>query len=70
MENSTSVWDSDLCETTAILVGTESQGVSEFWRDKGVNVNVPMFGKVDSLNVSVAASLMLYEAKRQRAKKL
>jgi TrmH family RNA methyltransferase len=69
MENSSSVWDSDLSKTTAILVGTESQGVSDFWRDKGLNINVPMFGKVDSLNVSVAASLLLYEAKRQRAKK-
>jgi TrmH family RNA methyltransferase len=69
MENSSSVWDSDLSKTTAILVGTESQGVSDFWRDKGLNINVPMFGKVDSLNVSVAASLLLYEAKRQRANK-
>ena len=69
MENSSSVWDSDLSKTTAILVGTESQGVSDFWRDKGMNINVPMFGKVDSLNVSVAASLLLYEAKRQRANK-
>jgi tRNA G18 (ribose-2'-O)-methylase SpoU len=31
-----------------------------------VNVNIPMFGTVDSLNVSVAASLLMYEAKRQR----
>jgi len=69
MENSKSVWDMDLTQTTAMLVGTESEGVSDFWRDKGVNINIPMFGMVDSLNVSVAASLMLYEAKRQRAKK-
>ena len=52
-----------------MLVGTESEGVSDFWRDKGMNINIPMFGMVDSLNVSVAASLMLYEAKRQRANK-
>jgi TrmH family RNA methyltransferase len=69
MENSKSVWDMDLTQTTAMLVGTESEGVSDFWREKGVNINIPMFGMVDSLNVSVAASLMLYEAKRQRAKK-
>jgi TrmH family RNA methyltransferase len=49
-----------------MLVGTEHQGVSDFWRDKGLNINIPMFGMVDSLNVSVAASLLLYEAKRQR----
>jgi TrmH family RNA methyltransferase len=50
----------------AMIVGTEHQGVSDFWRGKGVNVNIPMFGTVDSLNVSVAASLLMYEAKRQR----
>ena len=69
MENSKSVWDMDLTQTTVMLVGTESEGVSDFWRDKGMNINIPMFGMVDSLNVSVAASLMLYEAKRQRANK-
>ena len=70
MEDSLSVWDTDLTKTTALLVGTESQGVSDFWKNKGSNINVPMFGKVDSLNVSVAASLLLYEAKRQRTIKL
>ena len=54
----------------SLLVGTESQGVSDFWKNKGSNINVPMFGRVDSLNVSVAASLLLYEAKRQRTIKL
>jgi TrmH family RNA methyltransferase len=66
MESSVSVWQSDLTGCLAMLVGTEHQGVSEFWRDKGENINIPMFGSVDSLNVSVAASLLLYEAKRQR----
>lgn len=66
MESSVSVWQSDLTGCMAMLVGTEHQGVSEFWRDKGENINIPMFGSVDSLNVSVAASLLLYEAKRQR----
>ncbi|MFN5681759.1 MAG: TrmH family RNA methyltransferase [Bacteroidota bacterium] len=66
MESSVSVWQSDLTGCVAMLVGTEHQGVSEFWRDKGENINIPMFGSVDSLNVSVAASLLLSEAKRQR----
>lgn len=66
METSVSVWEADLTGCVAMLVGTEHQGVSDFWRDKGSNINIPMFGSVDSLNVSVAASLLLYEAKRQR----
>lgn len=69
MESSVSVWNSDLTGCVAMLVGTEHQGVSEFWRDKGENINIPMFGSVDSLNVSVAASLLLYEAKRQRERR-
>jgi len=66
METSVSVWEANLTGCVAMLVGTEHQGVSDFWRDKGTNINIPMFGSVDSLNVSVAASLLLYEAKRQR----
>ncbi len=66
MEDAVSVWEADLSGKVAMIVGTEHQGVSDFWRGKGVNVNIPMFGTVDSLNVSVAASLLMYEAKRQR----
>lgn len=66
MESSVSLWETDLSGCVAMLVGTEHQGVSDFWRSKGKNINIPMFGSVDSLNVSVAASILLYEAKRQR----
>lgn len=66
MEESVGVWDADLSGSIAMLVGTEHQGVSDFWRNKGQNINIPMFGTVDSLNVSVAASLLMYEAKRFR----
>ena len=66
MEESAVAWDTDLRGKVAFLVGTEHSGVSEFWRMKGMNISLPMFGKVDSLNVSVAAALLLYECKRQR----
>lgn len=66
IDSSVSVWDADLQGTVALLVGAEHHGVSEFWRDKGQNINIPMYGMVDSLNVSVAASLLMYEAKRCR----
>ena len=69
MEDSLSVWETDLTKTTALLVGTESQGVSDFWKNKGSNINVPMFGRVDSLNVSVASGVCLYEVLRQRLAK-
>ncbi len=67
MENSTSVFESDIHQNCVLLVGTEHDGVSEFWRNKGANINIPMMGMIDSLNVSVAASILMYESLRQRS---
>jgi len=52
---------------TAIVVGEESAGLSPVWRDGAdLNVRIPMMGRVNSLNVSIAAALFVYEALRQR----
>ncbi len=52
---------------SAIVVGTESTGLSVAWRDQATeNIYIPMEGKIDSMNVSVAAGILIYEAKRQR----
>ncbi|MBM3920635.1 MAG: RNA methyltransferase [Sphingomonadales bacterium] len=66
MEKSVSIWDCDLTRPSAVVVGTESTGLSNFWKSAGTNVNIPMFGNVDSLNVSAAAALMMFEMARQR----
>ncbi|MCS6774023.1 MAG: RNA methyltransferase [Thermoflexales bacterium] len=51
----------------AILVGEERYGLSAFWlRQADAAVRIPMMGRVNSLNVSVSAALVLYEAVRQR----
>jgi len=51
----------------AIVVGTEATGLSQEWRDASTaNIHIPMQGEIDSLNVSVAAAVLLFEAKRQR----
>lgn len=51
----------------AIVVGTEATGVTEDWiQFADQNVKIPMLGKIDSMNVSVASAIMLFEAKRQR----
>jgi TrmH family RNA methyltransferase len=68
MDNSVSIWDQDLTRPSAVVVGTESTGLSDFWRSAGINVNIPMYGSVDSLNVSTAAALMMFEMARQRQK--
>lgn len=52
---------------TAVVVGAEDEGVGEIWkRDPCRRVVLPMRGRIDSLNVSVTAGIMLYEALRQR----
>lgn len=57
----------DYTQSTAIVVGTEDIGLSQEWRDASKqNIHIPMQGKIDSMNVSVAAGILIFEAKRQR----
>lgn len=59
--------EADLRGPVAIVVGTEQLGLSEIWlKASDIQVSIPMKGKADSLNVSTATTLMLYEALRQR----
>ena len=52
---------------TAMLLGSEAHGLQPWWRTQGIQgVQIPMYGKVDSLNVSVAAGVLLYEVLRQQ----
>jgi RNA methyltransferase, TrmH family len=58
----------DLTGSVAIVLGSEAAGLSATWRDARVTrVSIPMAGVADSLNVSVAAAVLLFEAVRQRA---
>ncbi|MDW8297158.1 MAG: RNA methyltransferase [Raineya sp.] len=55
------------CKPTAIVMGTEATGLSTFWRQKAhQNIIIPMRGKIDSMNVSVATAIIIFEAIRQR----
>lgn len=59
--------DADLSGPTAIVLGNEATGLSDTWRAKDIPaISLPMLGRTDSLNVSVAAGVLLYEAHRQR----
>ncbi|MCG2417923.1 RNA methyltransferase [Aequorivita sp. F47161] len=54
-------------ESTAIVVGTEATGLSKEWLENSTqNIIIPMEGEIDSMNVSVAAGILIFEAKRQR----
>jgi tRNA G18 (ribose-2'-O)-methylase SpoU len=57
----------DLRGPAAILLGGEGGGLPAMWLDAAdVRLTIPMRGQVDSLNVAIAAALILYEASRQR----
>lgn len=59
----------NLREPIAIAVGTEDEGLTDFWmQNSDVKVKIPMMGKVNSLNVSIATALITYESVRQRNK--
>jgi RNA methyltransferase, TrmH family len=60
--------DVNLSEPAAIAIGTEDEGLTDFWMSNAdVKVRIPMMGKVNSLNVSVSTALIVYEAIRQRS---
>lgn len=69
-EDAKSIYELDLSERVAIVLGNEHRGVSkEASQLADERIIIPMFGMVQSLNVSVAAAIILYEAARQRIMK-
>ncbi len=67
LQNSNEYHKEDYTKATAIVVGTEATGLSEKWRNAAKqNIIIPMQGQIDSMNVSVAAGILIFEAKRQR----
>ena len=59
--------DADLTCGVALVVGAEQTGLTDFWMDGAdMKVVIPMLGRIDSLNVATATTLLLYEAVRQR----
>ncbi len=59
--------EADLTGPLAIVLGREADGLSDAWAADGIEaVHLPMLGVADSLNVSVSAAILLYEARRQR----
>jgi TrmH family RNA methyltransferase len=61
--------DADLRGPVAIVVGAEDAGLSAAWLGQAdLSLLIPMLGQVNSLNVATAATLLLYEARRQRGK--
>jgi len=68
-ELTSSEWyqESDFTGPSAIIMGTEADGLTNFWLDNAnKRIKIPMRGKIDSLNVSVSTAILTFEAMRQR----
>ena len=70
LQDSSLYYNTDMLRGTAIVMGTESTGLTEVWRQAAdAHIRIPMLGQLDSLNVSVSAAILLFEAVRQRNSK-
>lgn len=60
-------YNTNFRESAAVVVGNEAKGLTPIWLKHAThNICIPMQGEIDSLNVSVAAGILIFEAKRQR----
>ena len=67
LQDSEWYYDTDMKGGTAIVMGTEATGLTDVWRKAAdAHIKIPMLGRLDSLNVSVSAAILMYEAVRQR----
>lgn len=67
LQDSSFYYDVDMRRGTALVMGTESSGLTPLWRKAAsAHIRIPMLGRLDSLNVSVSAAILLFEAVRQR----
>ena len=67
-DTQSSIWSCDMSGPTAIVLGSESDGLTQTWLDQtDQRVLIPMRGTADSLNLSVSAAICLFEAARQRS---
>ena len=67
LQDSSFYYDVDMRRGTALVMGTESTGLTAAWRKAATaHIRIPMLGRLDSLNVSVSAAILLFEAVRQR----
>jgi len=67
LQDSVPYYETDMVRPTALVFGTEDKGLSPFWRERAhAHIRIPMAGRMDSLNVSVSAAILAFEAVRQR----
>lgn len=68
LQSSKPYTETDFTRACAIVMGTEATGLSDLWiKNSDANIIIPMHGKIDSMNVSTAAAVVVFEARRQRS---
>ena len=69
-DETSDLWSTDFTYPTAVIIGSEGDGMSRLVSEEcDFKVSIPMYGKVESLNASVSAALIIYETVRQRKNK-
>lgn len=69
LQDSRLYYETDMRQGIALVMGTEATGLTQQWRQAATaHIRIPMLGSLDSLNVSVSAAILMYEAVRQRQK--
>ena len=67
LQDSEWYYNTNMVQASAIIMGSEANGLSNFWRDHSDRkIKIPMLGDLDSLNVSTSAAILCYDAVRQR----
>ena len=67
LQDSELYYRTDMVRPVALVFGTEDKGLSDYWRQRAdAHIRIPMAGMMDSLNVSVSAAILAFEAVRQR----
>lgn len=67
LQDSVYYYNTDMTGACAIVMGSEAEGLTSYWREiSDAKIKIPMLGELDSLNVSVSAAILCYEAVRQR----
>lgn len=67
LQDSELYYDTDMTRPTALVFGTEADGLTDIWRRAAdAHIRIPMLGRIDSLNVSASMAVLCYEALRQR----
>jgi TrmH family RNA methyltransferase len=71
LQDSNLYYDTDMCQATALVMGTEATGLTDLWRTVAdAHIRIPMSGCADALKVSVAAAILMFESVRQRSDRL